>query len=50
MAVHKAEFIVDIHNPEGAGQAEERIQYVMPYDLSLIHIVNLIFPKEKYEL
>lgn len=33
VAVHKAEFIVDIHNPEGAGQAEERIQYVMPYDL-----------------
>ena len=31
--VHKAEFIVDIHNPEGAGQAEERIQYVVPYDL-----------------
>ena len=32
-AVHKAEIIVDIHNPEGARQAEERIQYVMPYDL-----------------
>jgi len=31
--VHKAEFVVDIHNPAGAGQAEERIQYVKPYDL-----------------
>lgn len=31
--VHKAEFIVDIHNPEGAGQAENKIQYVCPYDL-----------------
>ena len=31
--VHKAEFIVDIHNPSGAGQAEETIQYCKPYDL-----------------
>ena len=31
--VHKAEFIVDIHNPAGAGQAEETIQYCKPYDL-----------------
>lgn len=31
--VHRAEFIVDIHNPAGAGQAEETIQYVKPYDL-----------------
>lgn len=31
--VHKAEFIVDIHNPAGAGQAEEHIQYCKPYDL-----------------
>lgn len=31
--VHKAEFIVDIHNPAGAGQAEDHIQYVTPYDL-----------------
>lgn len=31
--VHRAEFIVDIHNPEGAGQAEEHIQYCDPYDL-----------------
>lgn len=31
--VHKAEFIVDIHNPAGAGQAEDHIQYCKPYDL-----------------
>lgn len=31
--VHKAEFIVDIHNPAGAGQVEETIQYCKPYDL-----------------
>ena len=31
--VHNAEFIVDIHNPAGAGQAEEKIRYVKPYDL-----------------
>lgn len=31
--VHKAEFIVDIHNPAGAGQAEATIQYCQPYDL-----------------
>lgn len=33
VVVHKAEFIVDIHNPEGAGQAEAHIQYVVPYDI-----------------
>ncbi len=33
VAVHEAEFIVDIHNPEGAGQAEDKIQYVIPYDI-----------------
>ncbi len=31
--VHNADFIVDIHNPAGAGQAEEKIQYCKPYDL-----------------
>lgn len=31
--VHDAEFIVDIHNPAGAGQAESRIAYCKPYDL-----------------
>lgn len=33
VAVHEAEFIVDIHNPDGAGQAEDKIQYVIPYDI-----------------
>lgn len=33
VAVHKAEFIVDIHNPAGAGQAEATIQYCTPYDI-----------------
>lgn len=33
VVVHNAEFIVDIHNPDGAGQAEEKIQYCKPYDL-----------------
>lgn len=33
VAVHEAEFIVDIHNPAGAGQAEDKIQYVIPYDI-----------------
>lgn len=33
VVVHKALFIVDIHNPAGAGQAEDHIQYCQPYDL-----------------
>lgn len=33
VVVHDANFIVDIHNPAGAGQAEDKIQYVKPYDL-----------------
>lgn len=31
--VHKANFLVDIHNPTGSGQAEKKIQYCIPYDL-----------------
>lgn len=31
--VHKADFLVDIHNPAGAGQADKNIQYCKPYDL-----------------
>lgn len=31
--VHKADFLVDIHNPAGSGQAEKTIQYCIPYDL-----------------
>lgn len=33
VVVHDAEFIVDIHNPAGPGQAEAKIAYVKPYDL-----------------
>ena len=33
VVVHNALFIVDIHNPAGAGQAEDHIQYCKPYDL-----------------
>ena len=33
VVVHNADFIVDIHNPKGAGQAYEKIQYVKPYDI-----------------
>ena len=29
--VHKADFLVDIHNPAGSGQAEQKIQYCIPY-------------------
>lgn len=31
--VHDAEFIVDIHNPSGAGQAEAKIGWCKPYDI-----------------
>ena len=31
--VHDAEFIVDIHNPAGAGQAEAKIGWCRPYDI-----------------
>lgn len=31
--VHKANFLVDIHNPAGSGQADKKIQYCKPYDL-----------------
>ena len=31
--VHKADFLVDIHNPAGSGQADKKIQYCIPYDL-----------------
>ena len=33
VVVHNALFIVDIHNPQGPGQAEASIQYCKPYDL-----------------
>lgn len=31
--VHKADFLVDIHNPAGSGQADAKIQRCIPYDL-----------------
>lgn len=31
--VHQAEFLVDIHNPTGPGQADPEIQYARPYDI-----------------
>ena len=31
--VHKADFLVDIHNPTGSGQADKTIQRCKPYDL-----------------
>ena len=41
VAVHKAEFIVDIHNPAGAGQAEAVIQYSKSYDIPYRSFVPL---------
>lgn len=41
VVVHKAEFIVDIHNPAGPGQAEDRIQYCVPYDIPYRCLVPL---------
>lgn len=31
--VHNAEFLIDIHNPVGSGQAEKKIQSCKPYDI-----------------
>ena len=31
--VHKAWFLIDIHNPTGGGQAEKRSQPAIPYDI-----------------
>ena len=33
VAVHKAWFLIDIHNPNGGGQAEGRSQPSIPYDI-----------------
>lgn len=41
VVVHKAEFIVDIHNPVGAGQAENSIQYSILYDIPYRSFVPL---------
>ena len=45
--VHNADFVIDIHNPTGSGQAEETIQKVKPYDIPYrclvpIRVENLI--------
>ena len=39
--VHDAEFIVDIHNPSGSGQAEAKIQYAKPYDIPYRALIPL---------
>jgi hypothetical protein len=39
--VHNAEFIIDIHNPQGAGQAEEVIQQIKPYDIPWRSLIPL---------
>ena len=43
VVVHKALFIVDIHNPDGAGQAEPTIQYLQTirFAVSLFSPVGL---------
>ena len=33
VVVHKAWFLIDIHNPTGGGQAEKRSQPAIPYDI-----------------
>ena len=33
VVVHKAWFLIDIHNPAGGGQAEKRAQPALPYDI-----------------
>lgn len=41
VVVHKAEFVVDIHNPDGPGQAESEIEYSIPYDIPYRSFVPL---------
>jgi hypothetical protein len=41
VVVHNAEFIIDIHNPQGAGQAEEVIQQIKPYDIPWRSLIPL---------
>ena len=40
--VHKAWFLIDIHNPTGGGQAEKRAKQATPYDIPYRSLV----PKE----
>ena len=39
--VHKADFVVDIHNPTGGGQAEGTAKKVKPYDIPLRCLIPL---------
>lgn len=39
VVVHKASFLVDIHNPTGSGQAEEVEEEVTPYDIPLRSLI-----------
>lgn len=41
VVVHNAEFIIDIHNPQGAGQAEDVIQQIKPYDIPWRSLIPL---------
>lgn len=39
VVVHKAWFLIDIHNPNGGGQAEKRSQPATPYDIPLRSLI-----------
>ena len=41
VVVHKAWFLIDIHNPVGGGQAEKRSQPAIPYDIPYRSLVPL---------
>lgn len=41
VVVHKAWFLIDIHNPTGGGQAERRSQPAEPYDIPLRSLIPL---------
>ena len=41
VVVHKAWFLIDIHNPAGGGQAEKRSQPATPYDIPYRSLIPL---------
>ena len=41
VVVHRAWFLIDIHNPAGGGQAEKRSQPATPYDIPYRSLVPL---------
>lgn len=41
VVVHKAWFLIDIHNPAGGGQAEKRAQPAIPYDIPYRSLIPL---------